>query len=634
MGKQVWCFVAGLLIVLASGLALATGAAAQAVVQVEPATLRADLGGTVSIYAQGGPTFTTTNTVRLVGYGLLPTTYVNATALQATVPAGLEAGSQTIEVLDAAGTAVGVGYLTLARPPAPTATARPPETLPPGRPVLIIRSYNTDPPQVKPGQEFTVTVEIYNNGNRTGQGVLVTFLGGTLLPVGPNGHAVAAIHCNQAELISQRMRVPAATGSGIQQLQVHIAASDFEGTYYEFPQSVLVEVVGGSSGAAPTGKPKVLIEDAWTEPAMVVPGTGFTLTLRLANRGSRTAVNTIVGADATVTLPVRGGGTVSVDTIRIDEVVTVTLPLLLQSGQEGGARGLKIALEYGDYSGGGYADQLTVQIDVDAGLASRPQLLIESYRTAPEQISPGDGFTLTLHLANTGGGAAQRIALALGGEEGEKLGPFLTLQGSNLSFVSYLEAGASREIDLRLSVAANAETRAHSLPIALAYDTAGGTREKSTQQVSLLVRRRPQFKVSFYRPLEYVVAGQPFVLPVELLSTSLARFTIPTLEITGEQLEFLGESSTYVGALDPGGSWTLDATAIAAAPGPAEVVVRVHYLDDLNQTQVISQSFIVEVASPPDEPDPGSPGEQPGEQPPTAWEILLQVLKGLLGLGS
>ena len=75
-------------------------AAAQPVVQlavenVEPDTLRSETGGTLSVYGNG---FTTTTLVRLVGFSVLDTEFVNGSLLQAEVPAGVPDGTYDLQV--------------------------------------------------------------------------------------------------------------------------------------------------------------------------------------------------------------------------------------------------------------------------------------------------------------------------------------------------------------------------------------------------------------------------------------------------------------------------------------------------------------------------------------------------------
>ena len=622
-------------------LAVATAGAQTPAFTIEPSKLSTETGGMVSIYANpgAGVSFTNTTTVRMVGYGILSTRYVNPQALQATVPAGLAAGNYMLIALDTSAGDREMGVVQLIAPPQPTPTPAPFEPPPPGQPLLTIRNYRTEPTQVRPGQEFTVHIEVYNNGSRAAENTMVIFPGGTFMPVGENGHVFWQVPINATFTASQRLRVPTSLGNGVHNLQVNLSANDFSGANYQVPQTVAVEVIGAaSSGGAPTGKPEVLVEDLSTDPAIIAPGMPFTLTLTLANRGNRTAINLKAVGDTSLVIPARGGGVATLDVLRVNQTATLTLPLLLKPGKEGGRLGLPIALTYSDYNGGSYSGQQTVGIDVDASLANRPQLLIDGYRTDPAQISPGDSFTLTLELVNVGGGAAQRLTLALGGEEGENLGAFVPIEGSNVSFVPHIEAGQTASVALRLMVAGNAETRAHNLPVALAYDTGGGTREKGTQRVSLLVRRRPSFKISFYRPVEgTAMAGQPFMLPIELVNASSFRFTVSELSAAGEGLEFMGERSTFVGPLDPGGSWTLDTTAMQMEPGTAEIVVSVAFMDDLNQTQIISETLTVEVmenAFPgPNGPGPWEP-EGPTDKPLTFWEQVVRFVKALFGLGS
>jgi len=615
---------------------------AQTPVNVEPTALRSDLGGTISLYATGSLTFSQQSSVRLEGYGILDTNYVNPTTLQATVPTGLAEDDYRLLILDANGATVGASSLHINAAPKPTATPKPHQEPPPGRPILTVRNYVVDPVQVRPGQEFTVSVEVYNNGSRAGENTMAVFPGGTFIPLDEKGHLFWQVHINATFIATQRFRAPKEISNGVHQLNVELSANDWEGNHYDYPTTIPVEVIGSSTGVAYTGKPKMIVEAITCTPQIVMPGAPFTLTLQIANRGSRTATNVMAHADTEATVPVVGSGVVAVDKVAIGGTATIALPLQLKPGQEGGRQGLGVTLEYSDYSGGNYSDQQTVGLDVDASLANQPQLLIQHYHTTPEAISPGDSFTLTLNIENVGGGDAQRLSLALGGEEGEQLGSFVPIEGSNVSFISRLPAGASEEVQMQLMVVGNAETKAQNLPVYLAYDTGTGTRETDTQRVSLMVQRRPAFKVTFYRPLpEMIMVGQPFPLPIELLNTGTARFSIPTLEATGDAFEFTDESSTtYVGTLEPGGSWTLDATAIPTQAGTLDVVVNAHYVNDLNQTEIYSEVLTVEVT---DIPEPALPdGTEPipgaGKLPESPEETLLQkigrALKGFLGLGS
>jgi hypothetical protein len=311
-----------------------------------------DAGGTLSVYGAG---FTSGSAVRLVGYGLLSTSAINSTALTAQVPVGIPAGVYDVEVGD------GIQKATLSRAltilaPKPTPKPRSPAPPPPGRPILTVRNYAVEPARVRAGQEFVVTIEIYNNGSRAGENTMAVFPGDSFLPVGEPGHMIGQIHINHVAVITQRMRVSSNLSSGVYQLAVNVGANDWEGNHYDYPQSVPVEVIGG--GGAATGKPKIVIEAAGTEPPVLGPGKPFTLTLRLSNRGSRTASDVFVDATSSdIAMPAIGGGTASIERIAVGESVTVTLPLLVGDVDGGGRQLLSIAVEYGDSNGGTHTDE-------------------------------------------------------------------------------------------------------------------------------------------------------------------------------------------------------------------------------------------------------------------------------------
>jgi hypothetical protein len=632
MRKIVLLAVAALIGGAITTLALITVAAAMpasqlALTRVEPDTLVSQNGGTLSIYGSG---FTTATVARLVGFGLLDTTYVNDAALMAVVPPGIPVGTYDLEVSAAGTLATLPSALTIvaATPtPGPTPIPTPKPTPVPGRPVLTIRNYSVEPGRVVVGSEFVVTIEVYNTGSRAGENTMVTFPGGTFLPVGETGHLLWQLHINHTAVVTQRMRVPSSLSSGSYNLQVNLSANDWQGNHYEYPQTVAIEVVGVGQG-----RPQLVIEAAQTEPAVLGPGDAFSLTLRLANLGSRTATQVVVGAaSGDLAVPAGGSNVVAVDRIGIDQVVTVTLPLVLGEVTQAGRLGMEVALDCSDYSGGAHTARQSVGLEVSTALEDRPQLLVARYSTAPDPLSPGDVFTLVLQVSNVGGGEARRLTLTLGGEGGSDLEPFAPIAASNVRFVPRIAAGSTAELEQQLVVDGSADPGVYSLPVALAYDDARGTRHSDSQRISLLVHRRPHLQIGFYQPVEVITVGVPFELPVEVINIGRTLVNVSTLEVSSRQLE-IQDGSLYLGPLDGGTSGSLEASAVAQEGGTAEVLITVHYLDDFDQPQMVTRTLTVEV----EEPVPAAPETELSsqEQEEGFWEKVLRFLRGLLGLGS
>ena len=632
MRRIVILVVVALAAALVAALLLEISAAAKplpqlALTSVEPNTLVSQTGGTLSIYGSG---FTTATVARLVGFGLLNTTYVNSTALLAVVPPGAPTGIYDLQVSEDSISATlpsALAIVAATSTPGPTPIPTPEPTPVPGRPYLTIRNYSVEPSRVVVGREFVVTIEVYNTGSRAGENTMVTFPGGTFLPVGETGHLLWQLHINHTAVVTQVMRVPSGLASGSYDLQVNLSANDWEGNHYEYPETVAVEVVGVGHG-----RPQLVIEAAETQPAVLGPGDAFSLTLCLANRGSRTATQVVVGAaSADLAVPAGGSNVVAVDRIGIDRVVTATLPLVLGEVTQAGRLNLEVALDYSDYEGGSYAARQGVGLEVSTAMADRPQLIVVGYRTVPEHLAPGDTFTLTLEVSNVGGGEAQRLTLTLGGEEGSGMGPFAPLASGNVKFVPHLAAGATVEVTQRLVADGGADAGAYSLPVTLAFDDARGTRHTDSQLISLLVRRRPHFQIGFYRPVEVAVVDVPFELPIEVTNIGRTLVNVSTLEVSSAQLE-ISDGSIYLGPLDGGTSGSLEAMAVAQEGGTAEVLVTAHYLDDFDQPQVVTKTLTVEVEEPAEASAEAGEGAQ--EQEEGFWDKVLRFLRGLLGLGS
>jgi len=436
------------------------------------------------------------------------------------------------------------------------------------------------------------------------------------------------------------MRVPSSLSSGVYHLQVYLSANDFEGNHYDYPQAIPVEVTGGSSRTY-TGKPKVIIEVAETDPATLIPGEPFSLTLHLANRGNRTAINVFVAcASSDTVIPASGGDTVSTAKIAIDDVVTVTLPLIARDIEEGGRQRLIIALEYSDYEGGTYSDQQNIGVDVNTTLNNQPQLLIEGYDVTPDFFAPGDPFTLTLHITNVGGVAAQRLTLSFGGDGGASLAPFIVANTGNVRFIPQVPPGQTVAVVQQLIVDGAADPRTYSLPISLSYDDSHGTRRGDMQRLSLIVCEIPELQASFYHQPEVLMVGVPIPLSVEVANVGRNPIDVIDLQVTSQQLELREQESPLVGPTDSGASIYLDLLATPQESGTAKVLAIITYRDNFNRYQTVTETLEIEVMESPEGPQantsqPGmSGGEEMEEQSETFWGKVGRFFKGLLGLGS
>lgn len=601
------------------------------ILAIEPSSFNSQFGGVLSVI---GRDIVTGTVVRLVDYGALQTEFVNDGVLRALVPAGLNARRYPIELIEPGGAVVSTVFsIDIFNTPATPLPTNPPPTVVPGKPLVALRNFVLDPPKPIVGREFTVTVELYNTGSRAAENTLVTFPGGNFTPVGANnGYLVGQMHINASATLSQRFRVPTNLQSQVYELKFNISANDWSGENFQFPQTVPVEVIG-----VYPGRPQVVIEGVRTDPPQLRAGQPFTLMLDLANRGSRTAVNTLVSlVPTTDVLPSISSNVLNIDLLGVDRQSVVTLPLVLAANSGSGRRVLDIALDYTDYVGTqAYSAKQNVSINVNDTLTDRPQIVLANYRTEPQTPAPGEVFTLTYSLSNVGGGEARRLTAALGGENGTALKPFAPVNSGNVQFVQALAAGKSINVVQQLVAEASADSGTFNLPVALAYEDSRDQRRAEQQVMSLLIRRMPLLRVGFNPAVTAAFVGQPMQLSVEVVNIGRKLVNVNVVEVTSEDMD-VQNGSLYFGALDAGASSSLPAQGTPRKAGPAELRVVINYVDELNQPQQYIVTLPVEVQDAPVGPPPG---ETPGGQGPVNplqddRPLVVRLLSALFGLGS
>jgi len=108
--------------------------------------------------------------------------------------------------------------------------------------------------------------------------------------------------------------------------------------------------------------------------------------------------------------------------------------------------------------------------------------------------------------------------------------------------------------------------------------------------------------------------------------------------VTADSGQFTN-STIFVGNLDPGGYFTLDANYTPEIPGTIDLLVSVNYTNDFNQPEVITQTLSVEVAEqpiiePPVDGNQNNGGVVIPSEPETFTHKVWRFILGLIGLDS
>jgi hypothetical protein len=215
---------------------------------------------------------------------------------------------------------------------------------------------------------------------------------------------------------------------------------------------------------------------------------------------------------------------------------------------------------------------------------------------------------------------------------------FAPVNASNVQSLGDLPASGALQATQTFVVNATTKAGAYPMKFSFVYADESGATYNDDQVITLLVYQSPQVDVSFYRTPDPLFANQPGLLPIQIVNLGRNSTVLGNMRVTGENAEFVN-NVVLIGALDPGGFFTLDASVTPFQPGPLELVVTVDFTDDFNQQQIITKTLQLEVIDAPII-DPGiDPGEGPFEPPPveqteTFWQKVMRFVRGLLGLGS
>ena len=528
-----------------------------------------------------------------------------------------------------------------------------------------------------PGSLLTYTLTLTNTGDAAdtfgltlsstewGAGLSQTSLS---LEAGAAGNATASVTIpeNAVDGASQSFKVTAVSG---------------------LDGSVSASVTFSASARIPTPTPPAAV----SRPLLVITGYGssvnpipagkdFDLEVTLKNKGQAQASNIVVAFESPDFLPRDTGGVRTLNRLNAGNSADLSQPFLANAELAGKTVStLTVKITYSDASGATYTETFTLTLDLKNPVSSgsgaaqptatptgvaRAQIVVSSYASDVDPLQPGTVFNLNLEIHNLGTADARAVTLVLGGSSipnpgdgsstpqpggvsggSSDLTNFAPLGSSNLFYVGDIAAGQVVKGSQQLIVNVTTQPGAYPLKLSFVYNDSKNNQIVDDQVVTLLVYSLPQVEVNFYRDPGVFFTNQPNMLPLQITNLGKKTTVLGNMRISAEGAEVTNNVS-LVGALDPGGYFTLDSMVIPSQAGPLDLSVTINYTDDFNQPRVITQTVQVAVEEAPVmEPMPGEGGMLGPDGLPispegfptteeTFWQKVLRFFKGLLGLGS
>jgi hypothetical protein len=427
-------------------------------------------------------------------------------------------------------------------------------------------------------------------------------------------------------------------------------------------------VVAPSATPAPFARPQIVIDIYSLSVDSIRYGQDFNLEMSLDNSGGSTAYGIQVTFKSSDLLMLNNGGVIGAGTLGVVGKANFSQTMTAVDRLYGVNRvSVEMNVSYYDDKGTAYSDIFPLNFPAaeisSGGYVSpatatptgvhRPQLVVMGYQTDADPLQPGVQFTLSMSVQNVGTVAAKGVTMIIGGGSTTGSGSgtpqagisggsgeftnFAPVGSSNIQSLGDLQPGVAITATQRLVVNVSTNPGAYPMKITFSYLDDRGNSVNDEQVITLLVYNLPNVDVSFYQPIGTLMAGQPNLLPLQVVSLGkhtvvLGRMTVETSGGTVENGEGL------VGSLDPGGYFTLDTMLTPQGPGPIDLTITIGYTDDFNQARAITQTMTLDVTDMMIEPTPdlSAPGGSIGGStaPESFWQKVWRFILGLLGLDS
>ena len=519
-----------------------------------------------------------------------------------------------------------------------------------------------------PGSIVTYTVNITSDADASMTVSAESTAGWTTPAVVPDALSFSA---GETKSVSVNVPIPDTAAEGQNDITVVkvLKGADTVGTLQLKTTVVLPKPTKTPAPTAIPGRPLVTIASYSTGDKTLFAGNEMNLQVVLGNNGKVSAENIIVTFDGADFYPRESGGVRTTGTLPPGDTNTITQKFLIGDALAwANVASIKATVNYTDPLGTPYSENFTLSIVIaepsSSGYAAtatpnipqRPQLVVTGYSTDIDPLQPGSIFELKLDVKNLGMADARGVTAVIGGggvanDEmgtpqpggisggGSDLTTFAPLGSSNLIFVGDINKGLTAMVTQKLVVNVTAQPGAYPLKLSFVYNDAKGNRLVDDQIITLLVYSLPQVEVSFYRDAGIFTAEMENILPLQVTNLGKKTYVLGNMKVSAENAD-LFNNVLLIGALDPGGYYTLDASLMPYQEGPLELKVVINYTDDFNQPRFIEQVIPIEIQPameiPPDVGEGGTPdGEGVVEPAPeTFWQKIGRFFKGLFGLDS
>lgn len=313
-----------------------------------------------------------------------------------------------------------------------------------GRPQLVLRQATSQPANLTPGEAYSLTLVLGNQGNATATGIVLSAApGGVSLP-SERASTVSVDRLAASGIITTvlPLRLSDNAAVGRQAQTIHIEYGDYSGGRYTADWNVTLAV-----NADPATQPQIVIREYRTTPETLSPGNSFVLTLTLSNVGGGAAQRlmlTIGGAaSATATsglgpfAPLESSNVKFLGNLEAGQTTVVAQRFVVDGQAKAGVYQLPVTLDYQDPRSSRRSDTQIISL-----LVIRAPLLRVDWAEPVTQTLVDQPLDLFIEVINIGQYSVNTNRVELSSDT-------LDITQGASTYIGPLESGTTQSIQAR-----------------------------------------------------------------------------------------------------------------------------------------------------------------------------------------
>ncbi|MSR86519.1 hypothetical protein EXS74_03940 [Candidatus Woesearchaeota archaeon] len=215
------------------------------------------------------------------------------------------------------------------------------------------------------------------------------------------------------------------------------------------------------------------------------------------------------------------------------------------------------------------------------------EITIDSFRSTPETVQPGEDLELRLDLDNIGDDDIDDIVVSIDLSNV----PFAPIESSTEKVIDTIRNGDEESVSFQLVALSSAEAQTYKIPVTITYENT-----TKTSLISLEVVTDASLDL-LLESSDLVVEGEQGDVTIKIINEGLNQ--IKFLQITlleSSDYEILSPPSLYIGEIDTGDFETEEFTIIPTSQDP-ELSFKLEYRDANNKEFTEEKQITVKVYS-------------------------------------